>query len=116
MAVSLLLRPEYRLPSGHFWNVNFPTVAGERYPEEVMFVPHGMEPHAVQFQVLETCGDAELLGYSAAYRDRPRVSGSDVEELFSGRITATPVGPSLTSASNEHLYTLVSLGSAASPD
>ena len=81
-----------------------------------MFVPHGTEPHAVQFQVLETCGDSELLGYSAAYRDRPRVAGSDVAELFSRRLTATPVGPSLTYAGSAHLHTLVSLGSAASPD
>jgi len=114
--VKLLLRPEYRLPAGHFWNVNFPTVAGECYPEEVLFVPNGIEPHAVQFQVLETSQDSELLGYSASYRDRPRVAGSDVEELFLQRVTVTPVGPSLTYAESAHLQTLVSLGSAASPD
>lgn len=114
--VKLLLRPEYRLPEGHFWNVNFPTMAGECYPEEVLFVPHGTEAHAVQFQVLETSQDLELLGYSASYRDRPRLVGSDVYELFSQRITVTPVGPSLTYFGSAHLQSLVSLGSAGSPD
>lgn len=114
--VRLLLRPEYGLPVGHFWNVNFPTVAGERYPEELVFVPHGTDPHAVRFQVLESCADAEVLGYSAVYRDRPRAAGSDVDVLFSQRITVTPVGPSLTSLQSPHLQTVVSLGSAASPD
>lgn len=92
-----LMDDQYRLPAGHFWNVNFPTVEGEFYPEEVTFVPQGVDSHAVAFQVVDRQDNAEILQYSAAYRDRGRSDACDVHHLFSQKLTATPVGPSLTS-------------------
>ncbi len=107
---------EYRLPSGYFWNINFPTVAGEKYPDKISFVPHGTEPHAVSFKVLEKTENSELLGYSAVYRDRGRSEQCDVQHLFDQCLTATPVGPSLTSGSFKALHSSVSLIDASYAD
>ena len=107
---------EYRLPSGYFWNINFPTVAGEKYPDKISLVPHGTEPHAVSFKVLEKTENSELLGYSAVYRDRGRSEQCDVQHLFDQCLTATPVGPSLTSGSFKALHSSVSLVDASYAD
>jgi 5'-nucleotidase len=112
----VMLTPEYRLPSGQFWNINFPTVEGERYPEEITFVPHGTAPHAVAFQIVEESADSQTLAYSASYRDRLRSAECDVHHLFGQRLTATPVGPSLTAANDQRLHTRVSLASASCAD
>lgn len=111
-----ILEPEYRLPVGHFWNINFPTVANERYPEEFTLAPHGIEPHAVAFKVVEKSENTELLEYSAVYRDRARTSECDVHHVFEQRITATPVGPSLTSGVAISMQSRVSLRDAACAD
>jgi broad specificity polyphosphatase/5'/3'-nucleotidase SurE len=29
-----MTEPEYRLPVGHFWNINFPAMDEEEYPEK----------------------------------------------------------------------------------
>lgn len=114
--VSTMIADEFRLPPGHFWNVNFPTVEGEKYPDEITFVPHGTEPHAVSFNVVETSADGETLAYSAVYRDRGRSNGTDVHHLFDQRLTATPVGPSLTSGSLDRLHSSISLVDAFCAD
>lgn len=114
--VSTMLKPEFRLPRGHFWNVNFPTVQGEKYPEEITFVPHGTEPHAVAFEVVEEAEDAQWLSYSALYRDRLRTGECDVHHLFEQRLTATPVGPAMTSGPLDRLKSSVSLVNATCAD
>jgi 5'-nucleotidase len=111
-----LLRDEYRLPGGQFWNVNFPTVADEKYPDELTFVPHGTLPHSVAFQVVEDRPDSQLLAYSGVYRERPRSPESDVHLLFEQRLTATPVGPSLTFDAWNRLHSIVSLADATCAD
>lgn len=111
-----LMAETYRLPAGHFWNVNFPAVRGEAYPENLTFVPHGIHPHPVAFEVVERTGDAEILEYSGIYRERGRGPDCDVHHLFSQKMTATPVGPALTSAWAGTLHSSVSLVDADCAD
>ncbi|MCA9034912.1 MAG: 5'/3'-nucleotidase SurE [Planctomycetaceae bacterium] len=94
--VRRLLEPQFDLPVGHFWNVNFPAIPGEIYPNEISFVPHGSEPHAVSFEVVEEDGQSQVLRYSAMYRDRGRSETCDVRHLFDNQLTATAVGPHTT--------------------
>lgn len=114
--VRRIIEPDYRLPAGHFWNINFPTIANEQYPDELTLAPHGVEPHAVAFKVLEKAENTELLEYSAAYRDRGRSSHCDVHHVFEQRITASPIGPSLTSGPTISMQSRVSLHDAACAD
>ncbi len=114
--VRRIIEPEYRLPVGHFWNINFPTVAEEKYPGEMTLVPHGIEPHAVAFKVVEQAENFEILEYSALYRDRGRSEQCDVHHVFEQRITATPVGPSLTSGPAFSMQSLVSLANVSCAD
>jgi len=114
--VRRMMEPEYRLPIGHFWNINFPTVAEEEYPGEMTLAPHGIEPHAVAFKVVEQAENLEILEYSALYRDRGRSELCDVHHVFEQRITATPVGPSLTSGPAFSMQSRVSLSNATCAD
>jgi 5'-nucleotidase len=114
--VRRIMEPEYQLPIGHFWNINFPTVAEEEYPGEMTLAPHGTEPHAVAFKVIEKSGNFEILEYSAVYRDRARSEQCDVHHVFEQRITATPVGPSLTSGPAISMQSRVSLSNATCAD
>jgi 5'-nucleotidase len=107
--VRTLMADRFQLPPGHFWNVNFPTVPGEVYPEEITFVPQGTGPHAVAFRLLEQTGDSEFLEYSAAYRERLKSDSCDVKHLFDQRLTATPVGPAMTLDHPELMHSSVSL-------
>ncbi len=111
-----LLTEHFRLPAGHFWNVNFPTVADEQYPDEITFVPQGTDSHAVEFQVIERTADSELLAYIAAYRDRGRSDVCDVKHLFDQRLTASPIGPSMTLAMPDLMHSRVSLFNASCAD
>lgn len=114
--VRRIMEPEYHLPSGHFWNINFPVVGSEDYPGEITLVPHGTEPHAVAFKVVEQAENLEILEYSALYLDRGRSGLCDVHHVFEQRITATPVGPSLTSGPAISMQSRVSLSNAACAD
>lgn len=114
--VRRIMEPEYRLPSGHFWNINFPTVDAEEYPGEMTLAPQGTDPHAVAFKVVEQAENVEILEYSAQYRDRGRCEFCDVHHVFEQRITATPVGPSLTSGPTFSMQSLVSLSNATCAD
>ena len=114
--VKTMLDDTFRLPVGHFWNVNFPTVEGENYPDKITIVPHGTLPHAVAFNVVESSENGEMLAYSAVYRDRGRSRDCDVHHLFDQRLTATPVGPSLTFGSIDGLKSSVSLVDASCAD
>ena len=78
--------------------------------------PHGVEPHAVAFKVIERTDDSEILAYSADYRDRGRSDSCDVTHVFDQRITATPVGPSLTSGPAISMHSQVSLSDASCAD
>lgn len=111
-----IMEPEYRLPIGHFWNINFPAMAEAEYPNEITMAPQGVEPHAVAFKVVEQGKNFEILEYSAAYRDRGRSPLCDVDHVFQERITATPVGPSLTSGPAFSMQSRVYLSNATCAD
>ncbi len=104
-----MTEPEYRLPVGHFWNINFPAMDEEEYPGKIILAPHGIEPHAVAFKVLEQTADFQILEYSAVYRDRGRTIQCDVHHVFERQIVATPVGPSLTTVPAISMQSPVSL-------
>ncbi|MDA1229961.1 MAG: hypothetical protein O2856_04235, partial [Planctomycetota bacterium] len=114
--VRRIMEPEFRLPLGHFWNINFPTIDEEQYPEEMTLAPHGIEPHAVAFKVVGQAENIEILEYTAVYRDRGRTEQCDVHHVFEQRITATPVGPSLTSDPAISMHSRVSLSNATCAD
>lgn len=113
--VRVFLDEQYRLPAGHFWNINFPAMANEEYPDEITFVPHGTDPHAIAFQVIESDDSSELLAYSANYRDRGRSDLCDVKHLFEDRLTATAVGPQSTAHRHFPPHPQVSLSNATFP-
>ncbi len=114
--VKTLSAKQYALPTGHFWNINFPAVRNEQYPEEIRFVPHGTDPHAVAFKVVESDENSQLLAYSAVYRDRGRSDVCDVRHLFEDRLTATAVGPQLTAQQYFPVNCQVSLDGAVFPN
>ena len=114
--VRRMIEPEYRLPAGHFWNINFPTIADEQYPLEITMAPHGVESHSVAFKVVESNENTEILEYTGEYRDRGYSDQCDVHHVFEQRITATPVGPSLTSGPAISMQSRVSLHDAACAD
>lgn len=113
--LSKLLGPDYQLPRGHFWNVNFPAVDDDRYPDEITFASQGIDPHAIAFKVLESEPGTQLLAYSAAYRDRGKSDFCDVSHLFRQRLTATPVGPQLTAVAHFREDSSVSLLNPSCP-
>ena len=114
--VKTLAHTDHRLPAGHFWNVNFPAVSDGNYPEQITFVPHGVDPHAVRFEVLQQDDHSQILGYSAQYRDRGKSDWCDVRHLFDDKLTATAVGPHLTAHQHFAHNSQVSLHDAACPD
>lgn len=111
-----LVSGDFALPTGHFWNVNFPTIDGDHHPDEITIAPQGTEPHAVAFEVVETNNDSEILAYTGVYRNRGRTEQCDIHHVFSQRITATPVGPDLTSGWSDRLQLTVSLADATCAD
>ncbi len=111
-----MLAREFHPPGGHFWNINFPAIPGDVYPDRVTIVPHGTEPHAVKFSVLETGEDSELLGYTAAYRERGKSGNCDVSHLFDEHITATLIGPQTTVLGEFRPHSQVSLASLPLPN
>lgn len=111
-----MLTSEFNPPVGHFWNINFPAIAGDVYPDQLTIVPHGTEPHAVKFSVLEAGEDSELLGYSAAYRDRGKSGSCDVSHLFNEHITASLIGPQTSVPGDFRPHSRVSLASLPLPN
>lgn len=114
--MATMLDSQFRPPKGHFWNINFPAVPDDQYPEHITFVPHGTEPHAVEFSVLEKTDESELLGYSAAYRDRGKSGQCDVSHVFDNHITASLIGPQSMAERDFLSRRQVSLGNPPSPN
>lgn len=84
----------YVLETGcSLWNVNFPSSPISE-PPPVRLVPMSPDPLAVSFN--SHSGEKEGLSYTGPYFQRPARSGSDVETLFSGAITITPMKLDLT--------------------
>lgn len=89
--VSTLISDEYRLPSGQFWNVNFPATPGDQHPEDFSIAPMGLMSHAIDYKPTESNGATTILQYNADFRGRGTTGKCDVSHVLEGRITATPV-------------------------
>jgi len=82
---------EEELPSGAFWNVNFPDLTGEQREPELVFC--GLEYGHLQMEYHHEDG---ALHYRGVYHDRSRTPGSDVDICFGGNIAITQVLPQTT--------------------
>lgn len=71
------------------WNVNLPCRPNPPDAPEIRIVPMSTDPLAVAFKPHN--GDPRVLAYSGPYYDRHARPGTDVEALFSGAITVTPM-------------------------
>jgi 5'-nucleotidase len=80
VVAALMARP---LPGGRLYNVNLPFFSASDEPELVYCEPDP-SPHDVRYT--ETDGSYR---YAGVFLDRPRVSGRDVEVVFSGRIAVS---------------------------
>ena len=91
--VAQLTSGDHRLPSGRFWNVNFPSTPDKNHPKDIHFARQGTLSHDIQFEELEGDGDGptRVLKYVGSYQARGKSSDCDVSGVFGNRITATPV-------------------------
>ena len=93
--VSRLINDPYRLPTGRFWNVNFPALANEAHPEEITFAPQSVLSHDIGFKAAENTDPEDdnitLLEYAGDFRSRGKTDDCDVSQLFQQRVTATPI-------------------------
>lgn len=72
-----------------FWNVNFPCTGEKGVLPPVRVVPMSIDPLAVAYEAHQEF--PEGLSYCGPYHLRPARPGSDVEAIFSGCITITPM-------------------------
>ena len=89
--VGQLISDEHRLPTGQFWNLNFPAAVDDEHPAEFSIAPMGLMSHAVGFKTLESDGDSSMLQYTADFRARGTTGECDVSAVLDGQITATPI-------------------------
>ena len=91
--IERLISEELRLPSGQFWNVNFPAVVGDVHGDEICFAPQGLLSHDIGFKRVETESTAEtsIFEHVGNFRSRGKTGQCDVSRLFDQKITATPV-------------------------
>lgn len=89
--VTRLTSDEHRLPTGQFWNVNFPAADGDEHPDDFAIAPMGLKSHAIDFRSVDSSGKSLTLQYAADFRARGTTGGCDVSSVLSGQITATPI-------------------------
>jgi 5'-nucleotidase len=77
---------EKDLPTGSFWNVNFPHLDGAEEDPEVVFCEVDVSPLPLRYLVSE-----EGASYSGVYRERARKAGGDVEVCLGGRIAVSRI-------------------------
>jgi 5'-nucleotidase len=81
---------------GRFWNVNLP------HPEEgarlggIVNAPLAVDPHNLDYHRDDHSAEVSVFHYRGRYQDRPRPDGSDVDVVFSGRISVTPMSLDVT--------------------
>lgn len=72
--------------AGTFWNINLPHLPASAADPEIVFCPIDPSPLPVSY-----AAQGEHLTYNANYHQRPRQSGSDIDQCFSGRIAVSLV-------------------------
>ena len=87
-----LIRVVMALPQrpGRFWNINLPQPTTEA-PPDVVLVPLAVDAHNVDYRREDASGEASIFHYRGRYQDRPAPAGSDVDAVFSGSISVTPL-------------------------
>lgn len=71
---------------GTFWNVNLPHLPAGAADPEIVFCPVDPSPLPVSYELV-----GAQLTYQGNYHERRRLSGSDVDVCFSGRISISSV-------------------------
>ncbi len=72
------------LPTGQFWNVNFPHLQPSEPDPKVVFCPLESGPLPLYFKLQD-----DWWHYQGDYHRRPRTAGSDVDVCFGGNIAVT---------------------------
>jgi 5'-nucleotidase len=81
---------EQRLSDGEYWSVNFPHLPpGEQPIPKRVSAPAARPPLNVHFAETKSASGTTLFQYDAAYSERPRPPGSDVDICFGGQIAVT---------------------------
>lgn len=73
------------LPKKHFWNVNFPHLTEDLYPE-IVFCDRSTDAMQILYQKVD-----DHYHYAGEYQKRSRSPKTDVETCFSGNIAITPI-------------------------
>lgn len=94
LAVLRELAPLAQANCPSLWNVNFPAPQLSDELPPIRFVPMSTDPLAVSYNGHRE--ESDSLVYNGPYRDRFARPGTDVEALFSGAITITPMRLDLT--------------------
>ena len=89
-----LLEPEIRGEGPILWNVNFPALPPGSPPPPVRFVPMSTDPHPIAYEPHRT--EEKSLSYKGPYYLREQRPGTDVEAVFSGFVSVTPLALDLT--------------------
>lgn len=100
--IQQLISPEHQLKAGHFWNLNFPAIAGDQHPDEITFAAQNLKSHDIQFEQVpdaERPADQKLsdqqnvawFRYAGNFRSRGLMPECDVTLCFEDKITATPI-------------------------
>ncbi len=77
---------------GLFWNVNLPQPEPGRPLSGLVVAPLAVEPHNVDYHRRDEPEAVSVFHYRGRYQDRPRPAGSDVDVVFGGGISVTPMG------------------------
>jgi 5'-nucleotidase len=72
------------------WNINFPRSTAKVETPPIRVVPMSTDPMAVSY--FPPANGDRCYTFNGSYFDRPATRGTDVSELFAGRITVTPLG------------------------
>ncbi|MFQ5670447.1 MAG: 5'/3'-nucleotidase SurE [Acidobacteriota bacterium] len=75
-----------------FWNINLPQPDGGQPPAGIRLVPLAIEPHELAYQRHDAPDQVSVFHYRGRYQERPRPHGSDVDVVFDGFISVTPMG------------------------
>lgn len=77
-------------------NVNFPPLGESEQAKGIAVVPSGRRHSAMMVKSTQQDNGETHFSYPLLRKDRPASAGSDLEHLYSGYITVTPIQPDLT--------------------
>jgi len=89
--IEQLTSDDWRLPSGQFWNVNFPSAENDSHERDFIVAPMGLLSHNIGFRTIESAGGRTVIQYHADYRSRGMTGSCDVSHVLKNQIAVTPV-------------------------